>query len=109
MGSNEFMPRLVPYALDQDALSNPERLFCIHSVSLRSLCCGWRRVTIGDLAHAVDKFAWWLEETVSSSKTPERLVYIGPNDIRYAILILACMKLGHCVSSPSVRLAVSSS
>lgn len=99
MGSNDFMPRLLPYALDQEALFNPERLFCIHSVSLKSLRSGWRRVTVGDLAHAVNNFAWWLEETVSSSATPERLVYIGPNDIRYAIAVLACMKLGHCVSS----------
>ncbi|KAB8254581.1 acetyl-CoA synthetase-like protein [Aspergillus pseudonomiae] len=97
MGSTIFMPRLVPDALDRDALDNPERLFCIHAVSINEMGCGWRRVTIGDLAKAVDRFAWWLEETVCSSGTPERLVYIGPNDIRYAIAVIACMKLGHCI------------
>ncbi|KAE8139837.1 acetyl-CoA synthetase-like protein [Aspergillus pseudotamarii] len=92
----KFQPRLLTHALDQEAVNNPDRLFCIHSSSLRCADHGWRRVTVGALASAVDNFAWWLEKTIASRSTPERLVYIGPNDIRYTICMLACMKLGHC-------------
>ncbi|PLB53450.1 acetyl-CoA synthetase-like protein [Aspergillus steynii IBT 23096] len=97
MGSLGFEPRLLPHALDQEAIHNPDRLFCIHSVSLKSLDNGWRRVTIGELAHAVNSFAWWIEKNVASRASPQRLVYIGPADIRYSICVLACMKLGHCL------------
>lgn len=99
-----FQPRLLPQVLDQDAARDPDRLFCIHSCSLRCADHGWRRVTVGALACAVDNFAWWMEKTVASRSTPQRLVYLGPNDIRYTIFMLACMKLGHCVGGVAWKL-----
>ncbi|KAJ5401039.1 hypothetical protein N7465_011528 [Penicillium sp. CMV-2018d] len=92
MDDSKFEPRLLAHALDQEALKTPNRLFCIHSVSLESIDQGWREVTIRDLACAVNKFSSWIEKTVSSKAAPTRLVYIGPNDIRYAICVLACLK-----------------
>ncbi|KAL4916332.1 acetyl-CoA synthetase-like protein [Aspergillus aurantiobrunneus] len=95
MAPRGFQPRLLSHVLDQEAAHDPDRLFCIHTSSLRCADHGWRRVTVGALACAVDNFAWWMERTIASRSTPERLVYMGPNDIRYTIWMLACMKLGH--------------
>ena len=67
---------------------------------------GWREVTFKELAGAVDYMAWWIERVVGPACTQEAgvrartgpLAYMGANDIRYVVFILACMKSGHVVS-----------
>ncbi|KAJ5520723.1 hypothetical protein N7463_001176 [Penicillium fimorum] len=97
MTHSKFQPRLLAHVLEQEAFQNPNRLFCIHSLSLKCIDHGWREVTVHDLNCAVNKFSSWIEKTISLKTAPTKLVYIGPNDIRYAICILACIKLGHCL------------
>ncbi|KAJ6001161.1 hypothetical protein N7481_001570 [Penicillium waksmanii] len=94
----KFEPRLLTHVLEQEAAKSPDRLFCIHPLSLKRLSEGWRRITIGDLNNAVNNFAWWIERSVAPKNRSRstRLIYIGPNDIRYAIFVLACWKLDHC-------------
>ena len=99
MESPEFEPRLLTYVLEQEASQSPDRLFCTHPLSLKRLEDGWRRITIGELNNAVNNLAWWIEKNVAPKKHQMRLVYIGSNDIRYAIFVLACWKLDHCVST----------
>ena len=45
-----------------------------------------------------------IRKTIESRSTPVRLVDIGPNDTRYTIFMLACMKLGHSVGDAAWRL-----
>ena len=53
------------------------------------------------LATAIDRFAWWLEETVGRSQTLDPLFFIGPTDLRYLIILFAAAKTGHVVSEKS--------
>ena len=55
------------------------------------------------IANAVNTLAWWIDENVGrleegKKNRKETLVYIGPNDIRYAVLCLASIVTGYKVS-----------
>lgn len=49
--------------------------------------------TFADLENWSNRAAWFLE-TIPS----RQVLYMGPNDIRYAILLIAAIKTGKCVS-----------
>ncbi|KAL4876608.1 hypothetical protein BJY04DRAFT_231506 [Aspergillus karnatakaensis] len=94
--------RLLTTAVDDLAALCPSNVFCIHSLS-RDISDGWRSVTFKTLAGAVDNLAWWIANNIGESKSLEVLSYVGANDIRYAIFILACLKTGHVAFFPSPR------
>jgi hypothetical protein len=63
---------------------------------------GYRKITFGEVANAVHTTAWWIDANVgklSDKKKDgkETLVYIGPNDIRYAVLCLGSVVAGYKV------------
>ncbi|KAJ4469283.1 hypothetical protein J3R30DRAFT_3714080 [Lentinula aciculospora] len=56
---------------------------------------GFRDVTYRQLLNAVDAAAWWLGEIVfEKEERGQVFTYIGPRDLRYAILLLASIKSG---------------
>jgi hypothetical protein len=64
---------------------------------------GYRKFTYSNVASAVSTLAWWIDENVgrlveSKKNGKSTLVYIGPNDIRYAVLSLASIVTGYKVS-----------
>jgi acyl-coenzyme A synthetase/AMP-(fatty) acid ligase len=101
MAANEssipYGKRLLSATVDEIADKSPEKTFaCISLTS--NVKDGYRDVTFGDFARAVDRTAWWLEGLVGKSRTFETLAYIGPSDLRYFILMLAAPKVGYKVS-----------
>ncbi|PWY68472.1 acetyl-CoA synthetase-like protein [Aspergillus heteromorphus CBS 117.55] len=57
---------------------------------------GFREVTFQDLSRAVDAMAWWIVEALGMPTTKEETIaYLGNNDVRYIVFILACHKLGY--------------
>ena len=60
---------------------------------------GFREVTYGSLANAVNALAWWLEGTLGRGRDFETLAYIGPNDLRYTALTLGAVKAGYLASN----------
>ena len=89
--------RLLPITIDDIAENKPEKLFgCIPRTS--DPRDGFVDVTFADFARAVDRAAWWLEESLGKSTTFETLAYLGPSDIRYFILAVAASKVGYKVS-----------
>jgi len=92
--------RLLTQVLDYRAKVQPDGLFAKVPLVLDDHRPGWRDVTYGELAHAVDYTAWWIEKSIGVSKKPETLTYMGANDMRYIIVALACLKTGHSVSRP---------
>jgi acyl-coenzyme A synthetase/AMP-(fatty) acid ligase len=58
---------------------------------------GFREVTFQDLSRAVDAMSWWIRDNLGPSKESESIAYVGNNDIRYAIFMLACHKTGYKV------------
>lgn len=97
MGSSGLRKQLLCQILDEKADRTPEQLFCVHPVS-SDISQGWRRVTMADLASAVNYSAWWIERTIGHGNPSEPLAYMGARDLRYATFALACMKTGRSVS-----------
>lgn len=93
--------RTFPGIVDFRAQCSPERPFAFLPRSER-LEDGFVPLTYAALAKAVDRTSWWLDEvlggTVGGGATP-RLPYIGENDIRYALLVIAAVKTKRAVRS----------
>lgn len=99
--SSEAMPRLtgdlVPNIVDRRARDHPDMLYAEYPVSTLSYDQGYRRITYGDFANAINGLASWLQENLGPGQDFEALAYIGPNDLRYPALILAAAKAGYTV------------
>ncbi len=97
-GNHDEDDILLPTIIDNRAHADPERLFCAYiEPKLASVEEGLRKVTYGQFANAVNRCAWWLEQELGKSQNFETLAYVGPSDIRYAIVTLAAVKTGHKV------------
>ncbi|KAL4894587.1 hypothetical protein BDV59DRAFT_200924 [Aspergillus ambiguus] len=95
--------RLLSRIVDDAAQRDPERLFAVIPRGL-NVSDGFQNLTMRELAHAVNSACWWIEKTLGPTKfSKERLAYVGTNDVRYCVFILACQKLGYEAFLPSTR------
>jgi len=92
---------LVPNIVDQRAQTEPEALYAEYPVSTLSYEEGYRKITYGGFANAINGAAWWLHKNLGPGKDFETLAYIGPNDLRYPALILGAVKAGYTVITTS--------
>ncbi|KLU92075.1 hypothetical protein MAPG_11022 [Magnaporthiopsis poae ATCC 64411] len=113
-GKPQFGRRLLPTIVDHMARTEPDKEWLSVPRSNKA-SDGWRPITFGQLADAVNRVAAILiarhPQTQSqtngtshinpvpraSDEYPKRfqtLAYIGPNDARYHIFVLACAKAG---------------
>ncbi|KAK5687894.1 hypothetical protein LTR17_026672 [Elasticomyces elasticus] len=96
---------LLPAAIDYRAKHTPNRVFAILPKG-DSLADGFFSLTYAGLAKAVDSTAWWLEEILGAIPTEQKFTdfptvpYMGPNDYRYHLILLAAMKTGRKVMFP---------
>jgi acyl-CoA synthetase (AMP-forming)/AMP-acid ligase II len=68
---------------------------------------GYETISWAQLAKAIDKVAYWLDDHLGKATRNDTIAYYGPNDPRYAILVLAIIKTGrnvcrryvHCLPS----------
>ena len=89
--------RLIPQLIDERAIINPHGP--VWSVPKSSnLADGFRDISYHQVARAINKTAWWIDEQIGKSTTFENLAYFGPPDLRYSILTVAAQKTGHTVS-----------
>lgn len=66
---------------------------------------GYRKITYKDVANAVHAVAWWIDQNVgkpAKDRGVETMVYMGPNDLRYGILVLSSVMVGYKVFNPSI-------
>jgi acyl-CoA synthetase (AMP-forming)/AMP-acid ligase II len=91
-----FEKRMLAQTVDHAAVHNPERLFGVVP-SGSELSDGFFNMTMKDLARAVNFASWWMEKTIGKDSCKETLAYMGNNDVRYIIFILACQKTGYQV------------
>lgn len=89
--------RLIPQIIDELAGANPRKVFASYPIS-PNLQDGFRDVNYLQLANAINTCAWWIEGQVGKGHNFETLAYIGPSDLRYAILTIAAIKAGYKVS-----------
>ncbi|KAJ5364757.1 uncharacterized protein N7496_010470 [Penicillium cataractarum] len=94
--------RLLSRVVDDAAQRDPERLFAVIPRGVK-VSDGFQNFTMKELAHVVNSLCWWIEKTIGPAISQERLAYIGMNDVRYCMFILACQKLGYEAFLPSTR------
>ncbi|PLB54119.1 NRPS-like enzyme [Aspergillus steynii IBT 23096] len=96
--------RLFVNIVDELASSNPTQpLGIIPNGS--DIKDGFRHLTAKELADAVNATAWWIEKEIGKGTGEETVAYMGNNDIRYLLFILACHKTSHKLLLPSTRLS----
>ena len=88
--------RIIPRLVDDIAQSDPQRPF-VSIPKSSTLEEGYEDVTYSKFANLVNACAWWLESHLGRGKLGT-LLYIGPLDVRYLVMILAAAKTGHVVS-----------
>jgi len=96
--------RLIPHIIDERARSIPDRT-AFRSPRSSDPKDGWESVTWAQFANAVNHTARWLTDKLgdggggggSARKEGEfpTIAYIGPNDARYPILVIAAVKAGY--------------
>ena len=84
--------RLLATQIDELAHNEPERVWM--SVASMNPCDGFREITWANLANAINHAAWWIESTVGHGQNIPTIAYVGPNDVRYHILMMAVVKTG---------------
>lgn len=101
--ASRYKGELVPSIVDHLADVTPNALYAEYPVSSLSYKEGYRKITYGDLANAVNGVAWWLHEALGPGRDFETLAYIGPNDLRYPALVLGAVKAGYVVRQSIVN------
>ncbi|RAL04515.1 acetyl-CoA synthetase-like protein [Aspergillus ibericus CBS 121593] len=100
---NVLRKRLLTTEVDAIAEQDPGRRFCVMPKG-SELSDGLREVTMRDLARAINSMCWWIE--AQAGRGPAScltVVYMGANDIRYIIFIIACHKTGYKPFLPSSK------
>ncbi|PNP55829.1 hypothetical protein THARTR1_04049 [Trichoderma harzianum] len=80
--------------IDDDAAKDPNRPFIFIPRSNRPRD-GWEPVTYGQMANAVNHVAHSIKKMAANHIQEDNfptIAYIGPNDVRYIVIMLACIK-----------------
>lgn len=98
----ELGRRLLPALVDKIASEDPDRI--IYSfMKTKDPAEGFHDVSSRALARAVDGCAWHIEEHLGRGTNFPTLLYMGPQDLTYAVVVLACNKAGYKVLLSSPR------
>lgn len=103
----EFYSDLLPNVLFSIAEQYPSATYAEFPRDPKDISKGYRKFTYADVANAVNATAWWIEENVGKLEKKQKdgsqtLVYMGPSDIRYALLCLGSVVAGYKVSQSSL-------
>lgn len=96
MNMESHRKRLLATTVDDRAQTNPNQRFAVIPKG-SGISNGFQDLTIKDLARAVNFMCWWIQGTIGPAQSPETLAYMGSNDVRYLIFMLACQKTGYRV------------
>jgi hypothetical protein len=94
--SKDFGKRLLPQVVDLFARYEPHRVYASLPKSQLDLSAGFQDVTMAKLASIVNSMSWEMERTRGQGKL-DTIAYIGPADLRYAVIFLAGVKCGYKV------------
>ena len=106
---NELTPpnhpgkQLLNNVVDRTARATPDLVYAELPKSSVDLSQGFRQVTYRQFANSINGMAWWLRENLGLSETFETLTYIGPNDLRYNLLLLGAVKAGYKVLAHAIH------
>ena len=95
--------RIISSLIDDLARETPHRCFCSLPRTTR-IEDGFRDITYGVLANAINRIAWWIQEKLGRNEDFETLAYVGPPDLRYIVVTIAAQKTGYKASGPKASL-----
>ena len=101
----QFTSELLPNILFTVASQYPDLIHCEYPRT-DNVADGFRKITFKEVANAAHAVAWWIEENVgkpANNDGGDMLVYMGPNDLCYALLVLGSVMAGYKVRSPLNR------
>lgn len=93
---------LLPNILFKLAAQYPDLTYSEYPRS-KDVADGYMKITYKEVANAVHAVAWWIEENVGKPAVDdgsETLVYMGPSDLRYTVLVLGSVLVGYKVRLP---------
>ncbi|PLB54029.1 acetyl-CoA synthetase-like protein [Aspergillus steynii IBT 23096] len=86
----------VPTLIDELADLHPDQPIVSIPCDNHDVSAGYRDVTYGEFARAVNCAAWWIVETLgSASSSFAALHYVAPQDLSYMVFALAVVKTGY--------------
>ena len=91
--------QLLPSILDHRAQSSPGGIWAKYPASDTTYKSGFKTATNNQVANAVNIVAWKLKDLVGDTQGFPTIAYLGPNDLRYYVVMLAAIKVGCKVSS----------
>lgn len=89
--------RLLPALVDEIAANEPGRIFASVPETV-DIADGFTDISYHGFARAVNRCAYWLVHELGECTKQKTILYMGPLDLRYLIIILAVAKSGHIVS-----------
>jgi hypothetical protein len=92
--------QLLPTTLFNLAKQYPNLIYAEYFSDSEDVARGYRKVTYEELNNAVHAMAWWIDKNVGKpmiGNGSETMVYFGPNDLSYGILVLASIITGYKV------------
>lgn len=92
----QLQKRLLAQTVDHVAKTDPSKRFAVIPRG-PEVSDGFQDLSMGEFAKAVNFMCWWIESTIGPAQSRETLAYLGSNDVRYGIFILACQKTGYQV------------
>lgn len=96
--------RTIPETIDHLSVTSPQSVWARCATSSESFERGeLLTVTFSTLARAIDTLAWHLHDQITPSSGSGIVLYIGPSDIRYFILVCAACKCNLKVSIMNPR------
>lgn len=103
---NGLLPNIIlPHIIDERAQSGYSRPFAYIAKSPHAQD-GFEAISYSRLANAINRASWWiLNELGPLVDEGEVYAYMGPSDLRYLILVVACMKTGRkvrCLYFPTI-------
>ncbi|KAL9055253.1 MAG: hypothetical protein Q9162_003663 [Coniocarpon cinnabarinum] len=101
--------RLLGPTIDAIARDDPSRVWAVKPHDDAHLSKGFREVTFRELADAIDRASWWLQDVLPEPKEPfEVFAYLGPNDTRILLLVMAATKGRRKVRRPEIQAGTAS-
>lgn len=98
-GATAYGQRNIIDLIDERAAAEPSRTVLSLPRSSSDPTQGWEDLSYKDFANAINRFAHWIVKTVGVAKEGEcpTIAYLGPNDLRYLIVMAAAIKAGYKV------------
>lgn len=90
--------QLLPKVFETRAKLHPNEVLAKFPVSSKTYSSGFNPTTNLQALNAINHIAWSIEKLFGKSLNFETIAYMGPNDPRYHIILIAAIKVGYKVN-----------